>query len=690
MSEWKNEHVDEIILYGDINCRRQMRRFRHQNIFKPCEMNTKIYLRRAKVLTEFCEKVEKGCFEPTEMKKMQSQIENVLSEFSSIFVTYCGQTYAIWSDENAFYIFNSEDTDENGKLVQKTCGAGCAIRSTSLNTIIDYLVSNFKVTKQRYEISSFRIDKIIKIEEELAKLCPVKAKPNKEVKETIKEPEPEEVMQKTQLTERPRSGLAAILYRHRPEPIFGDCFQRSNLSDHGFLMCSNYLQLSQENRAPFISSVSILMLRICKSSLWQPSTISKIFEIGHELFNENVENHFQKIEERKQQMAQALEPDPIPPKDPNADDEDEEDDDDDDDEFSVAKIRARRKQRMAKPKAQPIEKKEFPITEFDKLIVQFGNLKLEMSVESAIIGKVVTRKPEELSLKAGLESLFKKFDACLLIGPDTVAIWREQNYFFMFDPNQCHQYRRADEFSEDGNSCISWFKNLSDLVQLYISNLKKDKRSFMYKICKVEAKEFTDKANNWQNFKAINSKKWILSGKISESSEEFTSSNRDHQSTCISLIALAKTKELGIVGWNSATIDEIVRLGDEFYTGSVVQLKEKGKFLEPNLALNEVGTEFKLESAVADFNFEESVVYGKLHENDGTFMSLATGLSVFFDDDDMGVIMAAGVSQAVLKYDNAYFLFDSYARDVLGRNSKILGEFYYVYLIMFQGTNHLK
>jgi hypothetical protein len=307
-----------------------------------------------------------------------------------------------------------------------------------------------------------------------------------------------------------------------------------------------------------------------------------------------------------------------------------------------------------------------------------------MSVESAIIGKVMTRKPEELSLKAGLENLFKRFDVGLIIGPDTVAVWREQNYFFMFDPNHCHQYTRADELSIDGNSCLSWFKNLSDLVKTYTGNVVKGKRGFMYKICKVEAKEFIDKAHDWQNFKSINSKKWILSGKISESSDEFNVTNRDHQSTCIALIALAKCKELGVVAWNSDTIDEIVRLGDEFYTGSVVKLKEKGKFVDPNLALNEVGIEFKLESAVADFFFEESVVYGKLHEHDGTFMSLETGLNMFFDDDDMGVVMTSGVSQAVLKYDNAYFLFDSHARDVFGRNLRTLGKFSFLIKIFIK------
>lgn len=672
MTEWKSNHIDDIMLYGDINCRRQIRRNRHQSVSKPCEISNKIYLRRAKVLTEFCERVQKGCYEPTEMKELRNQIKDVLNEFSSLIITYCGQAYAIWSEENGFFILNSEDTDEKGKVVQRTWGAGCAIRSSSLNTIIDYLVSNFKVTKQRYEICSFRVDKVIKIEEELAKLCPMKKKIVNEPKKCIQEVEAEEIPQKVEKLERPKSGLAAILFRHPPEPIFGNSFQRSILPNHGFLTCEMYLVESQENRSPYISSVSILMLRICKSSLWQSTTLTKIFEIGHALFVENVEGHFKKIEERKLQMEKASKPDPLPPKAPRAEEDEEEDDDDD--EFSVANIRARRKARMAKSKAQPIERKEFPITEFDKLIVQFGNLKLEMSIESAIIGKVMTRKPEELSLKAGLESLFKRFDVGLLIGPESVAVWREQNYFFMFDPNRCHQYKRANKYAEDGNSCLSWFKNLSNLVQLYISNLQKEKRSFMFKICKVEAKEYIDKAHDWQNFKSISNKKWILSGKISESSEEFNVANRNHQSTCIALIALAKSKDLGLVSWTKETIDEIVRLGDDFHTGSVVQLKEKGKLVDPNLALNEVGSEFKLDSAIADFYFEESVVYGKLHENDGTFMSLATGLNVFFDDDDMGIVMAAGVSQAVLKYDDAYFLFDSHARDSLGRNFRTMGE----------------
>lgn len=683
MTQWKSQHLDEIILYGDINCRRQIRRFRHQSVIKPCEIDSKIYLRRAKILIEMCETIEKGIFEPSDLNEMKSKIEEILKTYKALLICYCGQCYALWSDESAFYVLNSEDTNESGKLIERSRGGCCAIRSTSLPTVVEYLASNFRVTKQRYEIYSFRIDKLIKIEEELEKVHPSKEKPLKAPLLPVKE-EPIEVEPVQSVAvipqEKPKTGLAAILFRHQPEPIFGDSFQRSSVASHGFLTCVNYLTRSEAIRAPFISSVAILMLRVVKSSVWMSSTMAKIFEIGHALFVENVVNYFRKIEQRKLELAEAMLPDPVAPKKPgDDDDEDEEgaDEDDEEDEFSPASIRKARKLRLAlaNPKTEPKEKEEIPITELTHLVVELGRQKLEVTVENVVIGKIQSRKVEEMPLAVGLETFFRKFDQGIILGADVVAVWREQNYFFIFDPNHCHQYKRADMNASIGNSCLSWFKNLSDLVQHYINNLRKDQRGMVYKICKIDSQDFIEKANDWHNFKAIGNSKWIMSGKISETSQEFSVTNRGHQSTCMSCIALARTRQLGIVNWKSDVIDDVVRQGDEFYSGCILQLKEKDSLVDPNLALSDIGPEFQLENSIVDFAFEESVVYGKLLASDDSFVSLERGLEKYFEDDDMGVVIAAGISLAVFRFDGAFFLFDSHARDELGRNLKTLGEF---------------
>jgi hypothetical protein len=673
-SQWKSQHLDEIIYYGDINCKQQIRKFKHPTSIRPCDISNKIYLKQAKVLIAMCDKVERGIFEPTELTEMRNQIEEMLKQFKSLMIHYCGQCFAVWSEDNGFFVFNSESADENGKLTDKIHGVCCAVRSNSLESLVEYLASNFRSTKQCYEIYSFRIEKVIKIEDELAKVFPSKeskkriSKPSVDITEIVQQEEEDKIVEVPQ--ERPKSGLAAILFRHQPEPIFGNSFQRSSFGNHGFLTCANFLPHSQVIRAPFISTVSILMLRVCKSSLWMPSTMEKIFKIGHAIFIENVENVFTKIEAKKLELAKAMEPD-LHAK--TAEDEDQEDSEEEEDMFSVANIRKARKVRLTKPKIEPKPKQEIPITELPNIIVEIGKQKLEVMVENEIIGKVATRKIDEVSLRVGLENFFKKHDHGLILGPDVVAVWREQNYFFMFDPNRCQQFRRDDsKVGTSGNSCLSWFKNLADLVQLYSENLEKEQRSLVFKICKIESRNYIPKAQNWHNFKAIGSDKWILSGKISESSEEFSVANRGHQSTCISLIALAKTHQLGVVSWKSETIDDIVRLGDEFYTGCVLQLKDK--FVDPNLAISEVGSEFQMEKGIVEFSFEESAVIGKLLADDSSFLSLPSGLRMFFKDEDMGVVIAAGESFAVFRFDNHYFLFDSHMRDELGRNMRAFGE----------------
>lgn len=611
---------------------------------------------------------------------MRNQIEEVIKFSKSLIITYCGQSYAIWSFENSFFIFNSEDTNESGKLIERARGGCCAIRSTSLATIIDYLTSNFRMTKQKYEICSFRVEKVITLEEELSKLCPKKE--NVEKTSIIDEPEKKEV--EIPIKQEPQSSLATILFRQQPEPIFGDSFQKSSTSTHGFLTCSTFLSSRDSNRAPFISTVAILTLRICKSSLWMPSTMLKIFDLGHTAFNENVLNYFKRLEERRLELAKVMEPELEPQKLPGEEGEDD-DEEEEEDENSPAYIRKMRRARLAKPKREPKEKEEIPITELPRFIVELhGKRKLEVKVEMVVVGKVLTRKPDEISLQLGLENFFKKFDQGFIDGPDIVAIWREQNYFFLFDPNHCQQFKRSELPAKTGNSCLNWFKNLTDLVQHYINNLKKEQRTSVFKICKVESREFVEIANNWHYFKAIESSKWILAGNISESSEEFKVSNRGHQSTCISLIAIAKAHQLGIISWNSQIIDDIIRLGDEFYSGCLLHLKEKKELNDPNLALNEIGTEFSMENYIIDFSIEESVVIGKLMANEeDSYISLDRGLQLFFSNDDYGIVIAAGISLAIFQYDNAFFLFDGHARDEIGRNLKTLGEFDFNFFLLF-------
>lgn len=661
---WTPEILDSIIVYGDINFRSQMRYFKRQICIKPTDLENKFFLKHAKLRITIGQSTMKGFYDPENLKEMQEHVSELLSKSSGVIFMYNNQCYAIWSEENGFFIFNSEDTNDEGRLVARNKGASCVVRSTSMQTIIEYLVSNFRVNKQIYEVYSFAIEKIITIADELAKIAPTE-KQKTQLKKT-----PTKTLVQTQnlngsaaaitvesSSEKSKPGLSTILFHYQAEPTFGDRFQSSSLRDHSYLTCELFLGKAEKSKASFISSAAVVMLRICKSSLWTPATIGKIFKIGYSLHAENVEN----VNVKQIKRVEVLENLAV--------EDDLEGDASSSKQLTVAEIRERRKLKMKKSQHRECsQQQDVLITEVHP-VISIGALKLVLSVESIVVGRLLSRNSSELSLQTGVDNLFKHYDYGLILSRDVVAIWREQNYFFMFDPNQCDQFRRAfDDEEKSFNSCLSCFKSTADLVQLYIENLPKDYRNSVFKICKIETCDFVEKSADWQNFKAIVDKKWILNAHISEKSDEFNAANKNNQSVCIALAALAKTRELGVMHWSSNVLDEIIRLGDEFYTGCVMKLKEKGTFNSANLKLNETLAELQLEKNAVDIYYEEEVVNGLMN-------SLFEGLKAFFANDDLAILTFLKNCMAVFRYQDGFFLFDSKPRNEMGKNFKTTGMF---------------
>ena len=173
MKHWGADDLDEIIQYGDINFRKQLRRLQNKCVIKPSDIRLKVYTSRAKIFTKIGVKMVKGVFDYPYLKDLVDNIEKMLSEYDCAILTYCNQSYAIWKEEKAFYLFNSEDTDEAGNLTQKTRGACCVIRFPgSLTKLGEYLSGILRISKKPYEIYSFKIREQVTIEQELSKLNP--------------------------------------------------------------------------------------------------------------------------------------------------------------------------------------------------------------------------------------------------------------------------------------------------------------------------------------------------------------------------------------------------------------------------------------------------------------------------------------------------------------------------------------
>ena len=671
MKFWAPADLDEIITYGDINYRKHINRGRRHAVLKPPQIKFKVYLSRAITYTQIGAKRLKGFFDPNNTNELLDHINQMLEEFESIIFTYCEQSFAIWKAQKAFYILNSEDTDDLGRLVERTRGACCVIRSPgSVNQIVEYLASDLRVAKKCYEIYSFKVNERFLFDE----------KPEPFVEpEPVRVPAPVERPKTAEVkNEKPR--LDEIIFKNQPEPEFGNDYRNSHVPSHGFLTCELFLTKSADDvkRAPFVCASAIAMLRICKASIWKPSTVKEVFRIGHEIFKTQVENVLLEWDENQKQLKQAIEavaeakkvmleqveevPPPTQDKKPRKTvavvpiTEPKED-------SAPVRIKKVKKEKPEVDENRP----EIPFIETQP-VVSLKKQDYDIRVENVIFGKVQKRGQDVISIEDGVKLFFTNFDCGVIQGPDVVAIWRESNFYFMFDPNPCTNFSRS--FEEDSNCCLSWFKNLDDLTKLYIENISKELRNSVFKIAKVDVLEHERRSEDWQKFKAIGWNKWVLRGNMSESSTNYQDSNRSHQSTCISVASLAKTRELGVQCWTPEVIDEIIEIGDEFYSGSVMMLKNQERFVDPNLTLTEIGNELMIDQKIVDLAYEDCVVAGSLTEG----MKLLEGLEKFFADDDLGILISCGVSMALFKHLNAFYLFDAHDRDAHGRNLKVKGD----------------
>lgn len=103
----------------------------------------------------------------------------------------------------------------------------------------------------------------------------------------------------------------------------------------------------------------------------------------------------------------------------------------------------------------------------------------------------------------------------IIRGPLTIAVWKEQERFYMFDPNERSKegkaiekpYKKENEEqqevnvqNEEGAACVIWFIDLKELAQLYINNTPREKTKDFFVISNVEIQNVTETTNSWNSW----------------------------------------------------------------------------------------------------------------------------------------------------------------------------------------------
>lgn len=128
------------------------------------------------------------------------------------------------------------------------------------------------------------------------------------------------------------------------------------------------------------------------------------------------------------------------------------------------------------------------------------------------LGKLNSQTDDMLDLLPALREYFADNDACILLGPITLAIWLENLHYYMFDPNERDnnglvivKQVEIGSFLKvydvlPGVACLTWYTNLKDLVEIYMKNVPKEQRRESFVICKIQVDDYVPLPEAWYNF----------------------------------------------------------------------------------------------------------------------------------------------------------------------------------------------
>lgn len=212
--------------------------------------------------------------------------------------------------------------------------------------------------------------------------------------------------------------------------------------------------------------------------------------------------------------------------------------------------------------------------------IQFRSFECVIESQQMFFGTVESTVANICNIEQGLTQFFMSHLAGIVDGPNIVAVWKENGFYYLYDAkarNSVGLKLTKEEIAagESGMSCVTRFHNLKDLAEIYIENISKKERNDYYKITHIELKPFLGK--NWNHWSVELPGQWCLRG---AEYHKFKGSLR----TCVTALLYAEL--VNMKKWNAQTIDEILTSDDQkndpFYEESNIketkmEIEIKGK-----------------------------------------------------------------------------------------------------------------
>ncbi|KAL0106077.1 hypothetical protein PUN28_016068 [Cardiocondyla obscurior] len=323
-----------------------------------------------------------------------------------------------------------------------------------------------------------------------------------------------------------------------------------------------------------------------------------------------------------------------------------------------------------------------------------------------IIGTISSKVPSILNLKQAVEEFFLlNKEGVIETSSMAVAIWSEDDCYYMFDPRQCDAVgirirekniteeatnnKKETLMKETGNCCVIRFSDINSLAALFLQNVDPTKKNDRFIIRRVAIVDDVPGTRPWNEFQpGVTGKTWILRGGISNMDELFEAENQGLQGLTMPVVALVKTKETPAAKWNSGTIDEVIKEGDAYYSWcKPVGMEEEAEKL---FRVRDLKKNLYFQNRRVTIDVEEATVIGDQSASDDSKLpNLKEGLRQFFETKSYGIVEMEMLSVAVWKEEEIddeekkifYYYFDPNPRDKLGQLSTEIEEENYACLV---------
>ncbi|XP_025156154.1 uncharacterized protein LOC105187022 [Harpegnathos saltator] len=323
----------------------------------------------------------------------------------------------------------------------------------------------------------------------------------------------------------------------------------------------------------------------------------------------------------------------------------------------------------ASVKAEKPMIKTMTAVDLDDVKVKVENRKLAVDVDLiSVTGTVSSKAPSVLNLKRALDEFFMLYDDGVLeTSFVAVAVWSQNDCYYMFDPRSCdamgvrlreEKAAKADkgkredtERKQQGSCCVTRFPDVDSLVALFLKNVDPAKKNDRFTVRHVTVMDDKPGSRAWNEFQpGVPGKTWVLRGSISNMDELFEEENQGAQGLPMSVVALVNAREIPAAKWSSEIVDETLREGDAYYSWCKPPVTEEEVEEPKTLLLENLKRHFYLKNRKVKIDVEEAAIVGDLlAPDDSEVPNLKTGLRRFFDNKQYGIVETRDLAVAVWK-----------------------------------------